>query len=188
MKQNGRCKNSIPKPFLEFTKHGKNSYLLYKRPNNGRKVLVRGHELDNQWVVSCNPYLLATYDYHLNVEICSTIEAVKYLYKYIYKGHTRILYQLVAQQIDGIVDEIKNFQFERWICAPEALWQIYAFDLNQIYPAVMALQLHFEGQQSLAFNENDELENIAACDRSSRIMLTEFFRMNRSNAKVKSLQ
>ena len=72
-------------------------------------MLVRNHELDNQWVVSYNLYLLTKYDCHINVEICSTIEAVKYLYKYIYTGHTKILYYLAAQQPEGAIDEIKNF-------------------------------------------------------------------------------
>jgi len=31
------------------------------------------------------------YKCHINVEICSSIIAVKYLYKYVYKGHDRAL-------------------------------------------------------------------------------------------------
>ncbi|XP_074266504.1 uncharacterized protein LOC141589779 [Silene latifolia] len=53
-------------------------------------VTVRGSQLNNRWVVPYNPYLLAKYDCHLNVEICSTFKAVKYMYKYVYKGHDRV--------------------------------------------------------------------------------------------------
>lgn len=47
------------------------------------------HELDNRWVVPYNPYLCQKFDCHINVEVCATIKAVKYIYKYVYKGHDR---------------------------------------------------------------------------------------------------
>jgi hypothetical protein len=31
------------------------------------------------------------YQCHINVEVCSSITVVKYLYKYVYKGHDRAL-------------------------------------------------------------------------------------------------
>jgi hypothetical protein len=37
---------------------GKDSYPLYRRREDGRKEMVRKHEMDNRWVVSYNPYLL----------------------------------------------------------------------------------------------------------------------------------
>jgi hypothetical protein len=42
---------------------------------------------DNRWVVPYNPYLTMWYQCHINVEVCSSITAVKYLYK----GHDRAL-------------------------------------------------------------------------------------------------
>jgi hypothetical protein len=36
----------------------KDSHSLYRRRKDGRKELVRNHELDNRWVVPYNPYLL----------------------------------------------------------------------------------------------------------------------------------
>ena len=36
-----------------------------------------------------NPHLLRAFDCHINVEACSSIKSVKYLFKYVYKGHDR---------------------------------------------------------------------------------------------------
>lgn len=62
-------------------------YPTYRRPNNDSTVNVRNHEIVNEFVVPHNPYLLAKYHAHINVEVCSTIKSVMYLYKYVYKGH-----------------------------------------------------------------------------------------------------
>ena len=43
--------------------------------------------MDNSWVVPYNPYLTLKYNAHINLELCSTVKSVKYLYKYIYKGY-----------------------------------------------------------------------------------------------------
>jgi hypothetical protein len=39
--------------------------------------------------MSYNSYLLHLFNCHINVEACGSIKAVKYLFKYIYKGHDR---------------------------------------------------------------------------------------------------
>lgn len=44
--------------------------------------------VDNQNIVPYNKYLCMRYNAHINVEVCSTIKAVKYLFKYVYKGHS----------------------------------------------------------------------------------------------------
>jgi hypothetical protein len=64
-----------------------NEYPIYWRKDTGRTLLVHGIELDNHWVVSHNVYLSTKYDAHINVEVCNNIHVVKYLFKYVYKGH-----------------------------------------------------------------------------------------------------
>ena len=54
-----------------------------------KKYQGREIELENEWVVGYNPYLSMRYDSHINVEIVSTNRAVKYLYKYLFKGNTK---------------------------------------------------------------------------------------------------
>ena len=89
--RDGKCTKKFPKAFAEFTTTGNDSYPIYQRRNNKRTVQVNGVELDNRSVAPYNPYLLFKYNAHINVEICSTVSAVKYLYKYVYKGHDRAI-------------------------------------------------------------------------------------------------
>lgn len=90
--------------------------------------------LDNRWVVPYNPYLLRMYNCHINVEVCSSIKAVKYLFKYIYKGHDRASVTQGEADSNGNIDEIQQYRDARWITPPEALWRIYSFDLSKVHP------------------------------------------------------
>jgi hypothetical protein len=64
-------------------------------------------EIDNSWVVQYNPYLLLKFNCHINVEICSSIKCVKYLYKYLFKGadHANIVISEKNNELG--YDEIK---------------------------------------------------------------------------------
>jgi len=79
---------------------------------------------------------------HINVEACGSIKSVKYLFKYIYKGHDRASVAVrEGDNVDsnGNVDEIKQFRDARWVTPPEALWRIYGFDLSKNHPPVKQL-------------------------------------------------
>ena len=97
------------------------------RPDNGRKCDKTG--LDNRRVVPHNPYLLLKYQCHINVEVVASIAAIKYLYKYVFKGPDRIMAKLSALAIpedaeeaepqaggsqEHAPDEIKEFQDARY--------------------------------------------------------------------------
>ncbi|ONM00916.1 hypothetical protein ZEAMMB73_Zm00001d030376 [Zea mays] len=108
------CKNYYPWPFSDTTLQGKDSCPVYRRRDDDRKEKVRGCELDNRWVVPYNPYLLRLFNCHINVEACGSIKAVKYLFKYIYKGHDRasVVMRDASKAADD-VDEIKQYRDAR---------------------------------------------------------------------------
>ncbi|KAL3820594.1 hypothetical protein ACJIZ3_006499 [Penstemon smallii] len=176
--QDGICKNHYPKTFSENTIHGQGTYPSYKRRDDGRSVRVRNVSLDNRWVIPHCPRLLAKFDCHINVEICSDIKLVKYLYKYIYKGHDKAAYHVVADGSDDTYDEIQAYQAARYICAPEALWRIFGFPMSEIYPPVIVLPVHLPNHQPLRFGLEPTLEQLLKNPLSSKTMLTEFFWMN----------
>ena len=89
--KDGKSSKRFPKAFSAVTTTSEDGYPLYRRRNDDRAVIVGGARLDNRWVVPYNPLLLLKFNAHINVEICSTVSAVKYLYKYVYKGHDRAI-------------------------------------------------------------------------------------------------
>ncbi len=89
-----QCSKQFPKPFQDSTLIVNDGYPLYKRPNNNRTVtknsaIARGEtvELGNESVVPYCKKLLLMFECHINVEVCTNISSVKYIYKYTYKGH-----------------------------------------------------------------------------------------------------
>src|SRR5947209_14609589 len=81
--KNVTCQKNYPKNFQESTEENENGYPIYRRRENGHFVESRnGIQLDNRWVVPYNIGLVTKYNAHINVEICNSILAIKYLYKY----------------------------------------------------------------------------------------------------------
>jgi hypothetical protein len=85
--EEGKCKKQYPRKFQSETVTDVNRYPIYWRRNIRHTILVHGIELNNCWVVLHNVYLSTKYDVHIKVEVCNNIHAVKYLFKYVYKGH-----------------------------------------------------------------------------------------------------
>ncbi|KAI5399295.1 hypothetical protein KIW84_064601 [Lathyrus oleraceus] len=120
--KDGHCKKRYPKQFLDETRQGTDSYPEYRRRFDESVSLGKDRSVDNRWVVPYNPWLLLKYDCHINVEICSSIKSIKYLYKYVYKGPDRVAMEVHK---GSYMDEVQQYVDARWICAPEALWKIF---------------------------------------------------------------
>src|SRR5437764_7768064 len=122
----GKCSKKYHREFADVTSTNKHGYPVYRRRNDGRKITRGSHVLDNRWIVPYNPYLCQKYDCHINVEICSSIRSVKYLYKYVYKGSDRVIIS-----IENSNDEITNYINARYVSASEACWRLFNFSLQQ---------------------------------------------------------
>jgi hypothetical protein len=137
-------------------------------------------KLDNRWVVPFNPSLLMLYNCHINVEICSSIKAVKYLYKYIYKGPDGSSYSVEKSENGDklVIDWIKWFKDARCVTPPEIAYRLYDFSLYQMYPHVLQLTVHLPDMHMVAYNERDDLHNVINHEQSQKSMLIKYFRMN----------
>ncbi len=88
--EQGKWKKRYPHSFSEETRCDVDGYPEYRhRPTHIFVDPKTQRVVDNQWIVPYNFHLATKYHAHINVEICSFISAVKYLYKYVYKGPDR---------------------------------------------------------------------------------------------------
>ncbi len=155
------CKAWFPKKYQEHTTKSEYSYPLYRRrsPAQGGIEVIKGTKIiNNQWVVPYNPFLLLKYNAHINVEICASIKAVKYLYKYLYKGFDRTALSISRR------DETKRFEEARCVGPIESLWRLFQgknqYLLHEKYPPVQQLVVHEEGRHQVLFNEEESKEVI----------------------------
>ncbi|WVZ94526.1 hypothetical protein U9M48_040407 [Paspalum notatum var. saurae] len=169
------------------TLQGKDSYPVYRRCEDGSKQKARGHELDNRWVVPYNPFLLRYFNCHINVEVCSSTKAVKYLYKYLYKGHDRASVSVNEADGQGNIDEIKMYREARWVTPPEALWRIHGFDLSKNNPPVMQLQLYLPGMHMVTYEEGQDIQEILDRKGAEKSMLTEYFEANKKYLEARRI-
>jgi hypothetical protein len=129
-------------------------------------------------VVPHNVYLSTKYDVHINVEVCNNIRVVKYLFKYVCKGHDRATVEISRQSnnaTEGNVvetDEIKKYLDCRYVSALEAMWRIFKFDMHERFPTVKRLQYHLPNQQIVFFYDDDDVQEVATRSTISRTMLT----------------
>ncbi|XP_074306095.1 uncharacterized protein LOC141641324 [Silene latifolia] len=171
----GRGKYNYPKTFITETTTNSDGYPEYRRRDDGQAAVVRKQTLDNRWVIPYNPFLLSLFDCHLNVKVCSTIQAVKYLYKYVYKGHDRISFNVIISADPKPVDEIEQYQSGRWVSPCEAMWRLYGFELFETHPPVMVLPVHLQNMQTMRLHPEENLELVVANEKRARTPLTEFF-------------
>ncbi|XP_046655037.1 uncharacterized protein LOC124348808 [Daphnia pulicaria] len=196
MDEEGCCKK-FPKDFNEETMINDNGYPTYKRRNTGVvHRLKRGHthyEVDNRWVVPYNPWLLLKYDCHINIEYCANMTTVKYIFKYVYKGHdcsnieskTGTHHQAGEENEQVFVwDEISTFTDTRYVSAPEAAYRIFKFPLSDRSHTITRLAVHLPLEQSVFFQPGNEEQ--AVIDAATKeTTLTAWFILNRDNEEAR---
>ena len=172
---NGKCSKNFPKSFRDDTHFGEDGYPDYARPDNGCKITKGNNVYDNRHVVPYNPYLSAKYNCHINVEVCASISAIKYIHKYIYKGHDRATIEISG----GVQDEIKEYLDARYVSAIEACWHIFEFGMHAESPSVYCLPVHLKDQHMVYFNAEDDLDGVMERETTKKTALTAFFEANK---------
>ncbi|XP_053100132.1 uncharacterized protein LOC128322591 [Hemicordylus capensis] len=182
---NEKCAKDFPKQFQQQTIANSNGYPKYRRRNTGQSSIVNGKTIDNSWVVPYNPYLALKYNCHINVEVCASVKSVKYLFKYVYKGHD-CANVVIQEQGTLNHDEIKTFMDSRYFSAPEAAWHLNGFEMHYQSHTIHRLAVHLPDKQSVFFNPNDI--STAAQRASNRdTHLTAWFKLNQQEQEARSI-
>lgn len=113
------------------------------------------------------------------------MQAVKYLYKYVYKGHDKAIVELMEkfkdqpQRLNQILnDEVKRYLYSRYVSDCEAFWRIFGYSLHEEFPNVYRLAVHLEDEQEIVWNEQRDTVS-SLCNNERHTTLTKWFSYNR---------
>ena len=177
----GSCTKDYPKDFQNKTVLANDGFPHYRRRDNGRTIQVGTKEVDNRWIVPYNPYLMKKYQAHINLEACTSVKSVKYLFKYVYKGHDCANIQVTATD-ELSHDEVSTFLDARYVSAPEAFWRLSEFPLHEQSHTIIRLPVHLHEQQPVYFKQGKHEEALQRASRQET-MLTAWFALNRKSSQ-----
>lgn len=176
----GKCSKRFPKAFRQETVMLPNSFPEYRRQMGTTVVKVdtrrNQHILDNRFVVPYNPALALKFNSHVNIECSASLKSVKYLTKYITKGHDcGTLQQRYLKT--GSWDEIEHYQDCRYMGPSEAAHRLREYPIHFKSHSIERLPVHLENQQMIYFTEGKESD---ALDNSSNrhTKLMAYFHLN----------
>merc|ERR1712239_81715 len=89
--------------------------------DGGASFLKGDRIIDNSWVVPYNAFLLLRYQCHINIEICISTLAAKYLYKYVTKGPDRAMVR-AELETDNPRNEIGDYEDMRSIGSSDVFY------------------------------------------------------------------
>ena len=175
--ENSVCTKGFPKPFNERTFIMKDSYARTRHLNTGQIIRTGPNDkywVNNSWVVCHSRYLIQKYRCHINVKSISSVKAVKYIYKYVYKGHGH-----TTMQFDTAHNEINHYLDACYISSCEANWCLYFFEVQDHQPNVLHLAVHLPQQQPVVIcPDRDTLQETLECHKNRDTTLTKWFTAN----------
>ncbi|XP_074364762.1 uncharacterized protein LOC141705743 [Apium graveolens] len=183
----GKCMCHFPKRFNGHTFFDDSGFHVYRRRRTVR-VIKKGVSLDNKFGVPYNRDLLVRFQCHINLEICNSSRSLKYLFKYFLKGHdtgTMLLKKNTSSQVSAqekkakSLNEVKDFLDSRYVCASEASWRIFGFDIHNRWPSVDHLPIHLPGEKHIKFKTFADLEKVCNKATSKKTKLEAWFIANK---------
>ncbi|XP_028764312.1 uncharacterized protein LOC114722451 [Neltuma alba] len=186
-----KCSKYFPRRYAPHTIIDDDGYPTYRRRNNGTTTVKKGIQLDNRYVVPYNAQLLRLFQGHLNVEKTNQSRAIKYLFKYISKGHDHVIAGIYHNDEPGSsrpdFDEISHYLNCRYISACEGAWRIFSFDIHHRYPSVERLSFHLPEQQAVFYTANDEMPSLIDRPRVKESMFLAWLAKNKEDSFVRTL-
>ena len=170
--ENGQCRKKFPKPLQQQTEFSVNGYPLYRQRGQHRAQLHR-HAVNDSWVVPHNPNLLMKFKCHMNVEVCTTVRSVKYIFKYIHKGNDAAHIEIRQNYLNH--DEILQHLNARYVGPHQAVFRIMQYKMHDKSHIIIRLAVHLPLQQTVYYRDGNE-ERAAQVGQNTT--LTAFFKLN----------
>ncbi|XP_046745660.1 uncharacterized protein LOC124410953 [Diprion similis] len=184
-----RCIKRFLKDYVSETNYHSKGYPVYRRRDDGNVIVFdvkkdgTRRTANNRDVVPYNAYLLLKFNSHINVKICSTVQCIKYLFKYCYKGHDCAIIELQNGQGDNnvIYNEVDEYISTRYVCPPEAMHRLYEYPMDEQSHAIYRLAVHVEDEQIVYFEEGHEK---VAVDKNKESTLLAWFTLNTTDVEA----
>ena len=151
--ENGKCKKDFPKPLHQQTDFNVNGYPLYKRRGQHRAEL-RNHTVNDSWVVPHNPQLLMKFNCHMNVEICTSVKSVNYIFKYIHKGNDAAHIEIRQNYLNH--DEVLQHLNARYVGPHQAVYRLMQYKMHDKSHTIIRLAVHLPLEQRIPFRPGQE--------------------------------
>lgn len=180
----GECSKNFPKELREDTEENVNGYPIYRR-RVVEPVQIGKYPIDNRWVVPYNPWLIKKFNAHINVEVCASVKSVKYLYKYVYKGHDAASVKITSDSTLNH-DEILSFVEGRYVSAPEAMWRLNEFSMSEKSHTVIRLAIHLPDQQPIVYQDGQEVQAVENAS-VKKTTLTAWFDLNSKDPQASTI-
>ncbi|XP_052175337.1 uncharacterized protein LOC127790094 [Diospyros lotus] len=117
--------------------------------------------------------------------------SIKYLFKYVNKGHDRVttsFYQTAADEnTNKQVDEISMYYDCRYISSCEATWRMFGYDIHYRNPPVERLSFHIPNQQNIFFSDSDHIDDVLSRPSVKESMFIAWMDANRKYKAAREL-
>ncbi len=130
----------------------------------------------NSWITAMLYHTAHTwhslkYDAHINVEVCTSLQAIKYIYKYIFKGFDCVRVDITSEGRRELrYNETTDFIDCRYVSAPEAMWRLLEFKMHDWSHTVIRLPVHLPNEQIIRFGAGHEEEALLAASTGSTLL------------------
>ena len=108
----------------------------------------------------------------MNIKIYTSIKAIKYIHKYIYKGNDYTTLRLINS------NKVNKYLQGYYIGPFKAIQQLFKFFIYKKFPPIIQLTVYFLGEQPIYFQPDQSIKEIQQCLKLSYSTLMAFFKYN----------
>ncbi|XP_074351672.1 uncharacterized protein LOC141690806 [Apium graveolens] len=166
----GRCMRYFPRRFNGNTYIDDYGFPIYRRYNTDRSIKKKGVFLDNRFVVPFNRDLLVLFQCQINLEVMILL---------LWSLKNKSTPDSSVSKKQSCLNEVKQYLDGCYVCASEAAWRIFGFNVHSRWPSVDRLPIHLPGNKYVSFRTGTTLSEVIQQADSKRTKLEAWFEGNK---------